>query len=142
MKKLRSLLIVVFTGLCLSSMVGCISDDFTTSPSDILTFSSDTLSFDTVFTDLGTPTARLKVFNKAKKSVNISSIRFASSESAFSMNVDGQSGTSFSDVEIRGGDSIFIFIECYIPELDRNTPQLVEDKLQFITNGVTQDVVV
>lgn len=140
MKKLRFLLLIAIMTFLIPAMVSCISDNFTTSPSDVLTFSTDTLSFDTVFTDLGTPTARLKVFNKARKSVNISSIRFASPESNFSMNVDGQSGKEFSDVEIRGGDSIFIFIECYIPEQEQNTPQLIEDNLQFVTNGVTQNV--
>ena len=123
-------------------MAACITDGFTNSPGDTLTFSADTVSFDTVFTDLGTPTARLKVYNRAKKAVNISSIRFANPQSAFTMNVDGQSGTSFTDVEIRGGDSIYIFIECFIPEQDRNTPQLVEDRLEFVTNGVGQNVVV
>lgn len=140
MKKLRVLVYLAVAMMLLPAMVGCISDDFTTSPSDILTFSTDTVSFDTVFTDLGTPTARLKVYNKAKKSINISSIKFADPSSAFSMNVDGQSGSTFRDVEIRGGDSIFVFIECYIPEQEKNTPQLVEDRLQFVTNGVTQEV--
>ena len=133
-----SLLAVISGGLVSS----CISDDFTTSPSDLLTFSSDTVSFDTVFTDLGTPTARLKVFNPSKKSINISSIQFASSESFFRMNVDGVSGSRFEDVEIRGNDSIFIFIECYLPENDKNEPFLVEDRLLFLTNGVTQNVLV
>lgn len=142
MKTLRVLSPALLIASFLLAMTGCISDDFTTSPSDTLTFSSDTVSFDTVFTDLGTPTARLKVFNKAKKSVNISSIKFQSPDTHFSMNVDGQSGREFSDVEIRGGDSIFVFIECFIPEAEQNTPQLVEDNLQFVTNGVTQNVVV
>ena len=141
MKKLRFLPLLALLAFMMPTMVSCISDDFTTSPSDVLSFSTDTVSFDTVFTDLGTPTARLKVFNKARKSVNISSIRFASAESNFMMNVDGQSGKEFSDVEIRGGDSIFVFIECYIPEQQQNTPQLVEDNLVFVTNGVTQNVV-
>lgn len=142
MRNLRVLLSVALLIATIPLWVSCISDEFTTSPSDVLTFSSDIVSFDTVFTDLGTPTARLRVFNTAKKSVNISSIRFANPETAFSMNVDGQSGKQFSDVEIRGGDSIFIFIECFIPEQQQNTPQLVEDRLQFVTNGVTQDVTV
>ena len=124
-------------------MTGCISDAVTTSPSDILSFSSDTVTFDTVFTDLGTPTARLKVYNRAKKSINISSIKFADPQTMFTFNVDGTSGTEFQDVEIRGEDSIFIFIECFIPEeASAKTPFLVEDKLQFLTNGVTQNVVV
>lgn len=141
MKKLASYFLhLVVSALLLTGVTACISDDFTSSPSDILTFSTDTVTFDTVFTDLGTPTARLKVFNKAKKSVNISSIRFKGEEGIFSMNVDGVSGKEFRDVEIRGEDSIFVFIECYIPETQVNTPVLVEDQLQFVTNGVTQNV--
>lgn len=140
MKKLRSLVPVALLSMLLPCMVGCITDSFTTSPNDILSFSTDTVSFDTVFTELGTPTARLKVYNRAKKSVNISSIRFARTESNFQMNVDGVSASEFSDVEIRGGDSIFVFIECYIPELADNSPSLVEDRIEFVTNGVTQSV--
>lgn len=120
----------------------CISDDFTESSNVRLKFSTDTVAFDTVFTDLGTPTARLKVFNPEKKSVNISSIRFKKEDSNFTLNVDGVSGRDFHDVEIRGGDSIFIFIECFIPENQASKPFLIEDKLEFITNGTTQDVVV
>lgn len=121
-------------------LTGCIEDGFTTSPADVLTFSRDTVSFDTVFTDLGTPTARLVVRNKAKKGVNISSIRFRNPQTRFSLNVDGVSGSEFHDVEIRGRDSIYVFIECYIPADEADSPTLVEDELEFITNGVTQDV--
>lgn len=124
-------------GLIVSS---CITDDFTTSPSDVLAFSTDTLSFDTVFTDLGTPTARLRVYNRAKKSVNISYIGFKNQESNFQLNVDGMSGTTFRDVEIRAKDSIYVFVECFIPPNDDNEPYLVEDQLVFTTNGVQQEV--
>lgn len=121
-------------------LTSCISDAMTTSPRDVLTFSRDTVSFDTVFTDLGTPTARLIVSNRAKKGINISSIRFRNPDTRFRMNVDGQSGTEFRDVEIRGKDSIYVFIECCIPETAGNEPTLVEDRLEFVTNGVTQNV--
>ena len=139
-KILTRLTPIAFVVSLFCGMQGCISDSFTNSSTDILSFSTDTVSFDTVFTDLGTPTARLKVYNKAKKSVNISSIKLADPDTRFMFNVDGVSGNEFSDVEIRGGDSIFIFIECYIPEQEKNTPQLVEDKLMFVTNGVAQSV--
>lgn len=139
---MRSILPVILTLLTLCIVQGCISDDFTTSPSVRLVFSRDTVSFDTVFTDLGTPTARLKVYNREKKSVNISQIRFAGADTPFTLNVDGVSGRDFRDVEIRGGDSIFVFIECYLPETASVKPYLVEDKLEFVTNGVKQDVVV
>lgn len=118
----------------------CINDVMTTSPNDVLTFSRDTVSFDTVFTDLGTPTARLIVSNRAKKGISISSIRFKNPDTKFRFNVDGQAGTEFHDVEIRAKDSIYVFIECYIPETEGNVPQLVEDELEFVTNGVSQSV--
>lgn len=131
------LAIPVILGL---SMTACIDDSFTTSPSDRLTFSRDTVSFDTVFTGEGTPTARLLVYNRAKKYINISSIRFASPTTRFQLNVDGVSGTDFFDVEIPPRDSIRIFIECYIPESEAFKPVLTEDKLVFMTNGNEQTV--
>lgn len=118
----------------------CISDAVSTSPTDILTFSRDTVNFDTVFTDLGTPTARLVVANRAKKGIVISSIRLKNPDSNFQINVDGVSGKTFHDVEIWKEDSIFMFIECFIPETAGNEPYRVEDELEFVTNGVTQTV--
>lgn len=140
---LRQIYYIFFLPLVIffaSATVSCISDSMTASPSATLSFSTDTVAFDTVFTDLGTPTARLKVFNRNSKGVNISSIRFRNPETIFSMNVDGVSGKEFADVEIRGGDSIFVFIECFINPTESDEPFLVEDKLEFVTNGVTQDV--
>ncbi|MCH5224677.1 MAG: hypothetical protein J1D77_01715 [Muribaculaceae bacterium] len=121
-------------------MSSCINDDITDSPSATLTFSTDTVSFGAIFTDLTTPTARLQVYNHNKKGVNISSIRFKDPDSHFRLNVDGVSGSSFSDIEIRGNDSIYIFMECFIDENDTFEPFRVSDQLEFITNGVTQEV--
>lgn len=129
---LATLLIVV----CSS----CISDAISTSASDQPTFSRDTVNFDTIFTDLGTPTARLIVYNRGKKGINISSIRLRDDNSCFSLNVDGVSGDIFHDVEIRGNDSIFVFIECLLPETASREPQLYEDFLDFETNGVRTSV--
>lgn len=139
---MRKIFIFIAAILAATGLFSCISDEVSTSSADRLSFSSDTVSFDTVFTDLGTPTARLQVFNRNKKGLNISKIRFRSDNSPFSLNVDGVSGTEFSDVEIRANDSIYIFIECYIPESADRQPQLVEDELVFTTNGVEQRVLV
>lgn len=141
MKHTRYLILTLIAlfGLILSA---CISDDITTSPTARLDFSRDTVSFDTVFTGQGTPTARLIVRNPNSKGVSISHIGFRNPDSRFRLNVDGQSGFSFQDVEIRGRDSIYVFIECYPPESPDSEPALIEDQLQFVTNGNTQEVVV
>ena len=139
MNALRNILFILsaFFGFAVSS---CISDDITTSSSATLSFSTDTVSFGTIFTDLGTPTARLLVYNPNNKGVNISSIKFKNPDTPFRLNVDGVSGSTFSDVEIRANDSIYVFMECYIDEDDAVEPRKVSDQLEFITNGVRQDV--
>ena len=136
---MRSLLLtlVALFGLIATS---CIDDDFDNTPGISLQFSTDTVSFGTVFTDIGTPTARLLVFNRNKKGVNISSIRFRDPDTPFTFNVDGVSGSDFKDVEIRGGDSIYIFIECFIEPDSSIEPRKVADQLQFTTNGTLQEV--
>lgn len=123
-----------------SLLPGCISDDITTSPAARLTFSADTLRFDTVFTDIGSPTARLLVFNPQSKGINISDIRMRDDNGIFTFNVDGVSGKEFHDVEIRANDSIYIFVECHIDENSDIKPFLVEGMMDFTVNGNTQSV--
>lgn len=120
----------------------CIEDGFTTSSSDVLAFKMDTVAFDTVITLQGTATKQMVVYNRSSKQINISSIKVAglASKGHFHLNVDGIRGDEFQNVEIRGNDSIFIFIEAYLDEMEQDEPTLLEDRLEFVTNGVTQSV--
>lgn len=124
------------------SGTSCINDDFTTNSSDVLTFSTDTLSFDTVITAQSTPTKQFIVYNKSNKMISISSIKVAGvSHGKFFLNVDGSKGSEFKDVEIRGNDSIYVFVESYIGETSSDEPVEYDDRIDFVTNGVTQSVV-
>src|SRR5690554_31376 len=100
----------------LSSMFySCRKDDFTTDSGAILSFSTDTLLFDTVFTTMISTTKRIKVYNKNSDNLIISDIRLQNgANSQFRINVDGLSGNQHSDIEIRAGDSIYIFLEVTI----------------------------
>ena len=82
------------------------------------------------------------VYNRSSKQIKISSIKVAglASKGHFHLNVDGIRGDEFQDVEIRGNDSIYIFIEAYLDEMEQDEPTLIEDKLEFMTNGVPQKV--
>ena len=126
-----------------ATLTSCIEDGFTTSSSDVLAFNMDTVAFDTVITMQGTATKQMVVYNRSAKQINISSIQVAglASKGHFHLNVDGIRGDSFQDVEIRGNDSIFIFIEAYLDEMEKDEPTLLEDLLEFETNGVKQSVV-
>jgi len=115
MKKLLYVIaaIVVAVNFCLTS---CIEDDFTTSPSEVMTFSVDTLDIGTIFTEEGSTTHRFVVYNRNSKMLNISNISLSGENAQyFRLNVDGMSGREFSDVEIRGKDSIFVFVEVTLP---------------------------
>ena len=139
MNALRNIILVLFP-LFAIPVTSCINDDITRSPQATLTFSNDTVNFGTIFTDLNTPTARLLVYNRNNKGVIISNIKFRNPATPFRLNVDGVSGDSFSDVEIRGKDSIYVFLECFIDADQTVEPFRVADQLEFITNGVKQEV--
>lgn len=143
MSYIRFTIWLAVAAMALSALfTSCIEDGFTTSSSDVLAFNMDTLAFDTVITLQGTATKQMVVYNHSKKQVNISSIKVAglASKGHFHLNVDGVRGDEFQNVEIRGNDSIFIFIEAKLDEMEQNEPTLLEDRLEFVTNGVTQSV--
>jgi hypothetical protein len=118
----------------------CRKDSFTNDPGAKLTFSQDTILFDTIFNTVGSTTAILKVYNRNNQAVRVSSIKLDGGEaSQYRMNVNGLPGISFSDIEIEGGDSIFVFVEVTVDPSDSLHP-FVEDKISFITNGNDQKV--
>ena len=86
MKLYRHIMAAIAALMVLCAVTSCINDDFTTSSTDKLSFSVDTLKFDTVITTQGSPTKQFVVYNKAKKNIRISSIRVAEeSEGHFSL---------------------------------------------------------
>ena len=106
-----------------------------------LSFSTDTLLFDTVFTSLGSATHQLRIYNPNSDDLKISSIRLLGGESSpYRLNLDGENNTEFYDKIIPANDSLFSFLRVTINPNDLNTPFVVEDELEFITNGNTQIV--
>lgn len=116
-------------------------DDFTSDSSVKLSFSEDTILFDTIFTTIGSTTQFLSVYNKEGSSIRISSIRLAKgTASSYRINVDGVPGKSFANVEIGPKDSLFIFIEVTVDPNNLTTPFLITDSILFETNGNLQDI--
>ena len=123
---LVSLLVSVF-------VVACSDDaDFSSDPSLRLEFSGDTISFDTLFTEIGSPTASFTVFNRNGSSLRVNSVALGGGDSSpFRVNVDGQYGNDIRDVEIRKNDSIFVFVNVALDRNDRDIPFEVRDSLVF-----------
>ena len=106
-----------------------------------LSFSNDTLVFDTVFTTIGSTTKYFKIYNPQNKALKISNVQLmGGSASKFKLNLDGTQGTSFSDLEIPSGDSLFCFVEVKLSVNGQNLPVIVEDSVRFTTNGEDQYV--
>jgi len=119
----------------------CVEEDFYAEPGAVLGFSTDTVSFDTVFSTIGSATLSFKVYNPHNKPVKISTVYFGGGENSFyRMNFDGESGSVFNNIEIPPKDSLFVFIEVTIDPLGVNNPMIVKDSLIFITNGTSQDI--
>jgi len=119
----------------------CKKEEFLEGKKVDLRFSQDTLMFDTVFTTIGSSTQHLIVTNPEKQKIKISNIRLAGGpNSNFRINVDGQSGTSFKDVEVAANDSIYIFVEVTVDPNGSNSPMIITDSIIFETNGNIQDV--
>lgn len=100
-----------------------------------LGFSVDTLSFDTLFTTVGSTTRQVMVYNRTGRDIVIGSVTLAGGRaSRFRLNVDGDTSLVARNVELLGGDSIFIFVQANISPNDQTAPFLVEDAIVF-SNG-------
>ncbi|GHT17880.1 hypothetical protein FACS189429_2980 [Bacteroidia bacterium] len=136
------LLTTVFTAIFV--FLSCQKDDFDTNPNLKLQFSTDTVSFDTVFTTIGTTTKIFKVYNRNTKPLKINSIYLENgANSFFKINVDGVAAANqqFTDVEILAHDSIFIFVTAKIDPTNQNNPLLIDEKVVFSLNNNKQNVV-
>ncbi|WP_372752484.1 right-handed parallel beta-helix repeat-containing protein [Mariniflexile sp.] len=110
--------------------------DFEFSPSTgSLQFSKDTVYLDTVFTNIGSSTYNLKVYNKSNNDILIPSIKLAlGNASNYRLNVDGLPGKAFENIQILANDSLFIFVETTIDYNNFSNPNgnfLYTDQIEF-----------
>ncbi|WP_395061712.1 hypothetical protein [Flavobacterium sp.] len=145
---MRKLLFLLFAGIAIS-LTSC-RDDFAFEPSTGgLEFSKDTVYLDTVFTNIGSSTYRLKVYNRSDKDISIPKIQLGKGiTSKYRIMVDGMTGDAgaqgkiFSNVELLAKDSLFIFIEVTSDVASANpTDFLYTDQIQFTNiSGAPQTV--
>lgn len=128
-----SLITLIFWSSC--------REDFNFSPSTgSLEFSRDTVYLDTVFTNIGSSTYNLKVYNRSNDDIVIPTLRLGQGQNSnYRLNVDGMtgsgpiSGKEFENVELLAKDSMFIFIETTIDIQD-----LVNSETQFLYTDVIE----
>jgi len=127
--------------LTLSLFGSCQKENDGDSSGKLLSFSSDTIAFDTLFTTIGSPTKNLRVYNATSNRVNISSIELAGGDkSSFRLNVNGEATNEVLNLEIPAHDSIFIFIEALFDKSAASQIMVAEDSILFRVNNKEQKV--
>ena len=121
-------------------LFACKKDIIENDQSATLHFSSDTITFDTVFASIGSITKTLTIYNRNNFDVKSNIALLGNSAANFRMNIDGISGNSQTNIEIPAKDSIFIFLEVTIDPSISNTPYILSDSLVFTTGTKKQDV--
>ncbi|MDG5799740.1 hypothetical protein QA597_05105 [Marinilabiliaceae bacterium ANBcel2] len=105
-------------------------------------FSVDTLRFDTIFTSIGSATKHFRLYNPYGQDLTIENIRLAGGEdSKFRVNINGIPEYDIRDMELRSGDSIFVFVDVTIdPDENSDDPFVLTDSIKFFTKNQLQSV--
>ena len=118
-------------------MAACKKDSFTGLTGDF-ELSADTIKFDTVFASAGSVTQYFLIKNSSSKSLRLDNIQLmGGSSSFFKMNVDGLPGTRFTNLEIEGNDSLYVFVSVNIDPNANPLPFIIRDSIQIQANGKT-----
>ncbi|MFM2224852.1 MAG: hypothetical protein RJA07_1054 [Bacteroidota bacterium] len=137
----HSIKIFILSLFIMAFLNACKKDKFF-SGTPTVSFSTDTLSFDTVFTTIGSTTGYFKIYNPYNQRLKINSIVLeGGSASMFHLNIDGVSANSQTDVEMEAHDSIYVFVSVKVNPQNKNNPIVVYDKVLINTNNNSQQVV-
>lgn len=132
----------------LFSLVSCNDDDtFTTSPQNCLSMPFDTLKMDTIFAKIPAASKDFWIYNNSGDGIRCANVRLQKgNQSGFRVNVDGiylgeKTGYQTSEIEVRNGDSIRVFVEVTSPDNGSELYKELDDKLIFrLESGVEQVV--
>lgn len=129
---MRRLLLLLLIGFAVS-LTSCRNDFDFESRTGGLEFSKDTVYLDTVFTDIGSSTYTLKVYNRSDKNISIPSVKLGKgTTSKYRLMVDGIAGQEFQNVEMLAKDSMYIFVSVTADVADANpTDFLYTDQILF-----------
>ena len=120
-------------------------EEYTSSPNDKLSFSKDSIRFDTIISGFPTKTYSFSVYNHSTKAIRIPQISLKNGkDSPFHVNADGTalSDGIATDFEIAGKDSMIVYLMANVPDKDSDTPTNYADELQFTTeSGLLQSVI-
>ena len=114
----------------------CKKDSFITSPQALLGLSADSLTFDTVFTSVGSVTKSFKILNLNNQKLKLSKVKLlGGASSSFKINVDGTAATEVNNIDIETNDSLYVFVQVNIDPNAGNLPFIISDSILINYNG-------
>ena len=135
----------LFLLLSLLTLIGlnaCQKDTTFEGTNPAISTSLDTLTFDTVFTTIGSATRLFKIYNNENEDILVDVSLQNGNNSIFRMNVDGIAGTEVNDVFIKGNDSIYVFMDVTVdPDQPLSvSPFIIEEVVSISSNGSEKDI--
>jgi hypothetical protein len=126
--------LILLTGVLINS--SCKKESFTNSRDARISFSSDSIYFDTLFSSTSSVTKSFKIFNENDQKLNLREIRLAGgANSSFRININGIAATEASNIEMGAGDSIYVFVSVKPGQSNQDQPFILEDSISFQFNG-------
>ncbi len=134
---MRQLILIL---LIAAVFLGC--DPLANPVSGPVSFSSDTVSFDTVFSTVGSVTMEFRALNKGNDPLLIDRIYLGGGNgSPFRLNIDGVPSVSSGEIILAQGDSLFVFVDVTIDPLNEANPVAVLDLVVFESGSYTGRVI-
>jgi hypothetical protein len=114
----------------------CRKETLNTNKEAQLSLTRDSVRFDTVFTTAGSVTKFFLIKNENNQKIRISNLQLmGGSTSSFKINTDGTPGTQFTNLEIEGNDSMYVFVSVNINPNASNQAFLIRDSIKIEWNG-------
>jgi len=134
---MRQLIFILsVTAVCL----GC--DPLANPVSGRLSFSADTISFDTVFSSAGSATLEFRAVNIEREPLLIDRIWLGGGkDSPFRLNINGMPGTEARNIVLARNDSLFVFVMVTIDPTGEDSPVAVIDSVNFMSGNYTGRVI-
>lgn len=139
-KSIHIFSVLILFVVLISTVSSCRKEGLYTGNDAILSFSADTLQFDTVFTTVGTVTRNFRIQNTSNKTLLLDiNLQNLDGLGTFRINIDGVSGTEFKEIEIPANDYIYAFVEATIDYGNTNNPFVILDAIEYKYNNTVQN---
>jgi hypothetical protein len=131
---------LILSLLIAAVLLGC--DPLVNPVSGPVSFSADTVSFDTVFSAVGSVTMEFRAINRGSDPLLIDRIYLGGGTgSPFRLNINGVPAVSSDKITLAHGDSLFVFVDVTIDPANEVNPVAILDSVVFESGSYASRVI-